>query len=154
MSKIKDLYAVAENIDDLKPVEPHKYDKSFYLAVQETDKQRIVKQVMERALKSEALKPWLASNAEYSEGVNDDGLKEIYFENFTELCEEVAQGNLDEYIEEQALDITDAEYTELIDRIRDELANELAEYEHECIQDYIMDSKYSLDSMREKKGEC
>lgn len=151
MSKIKDLYAAVNHIDDL---EPTHYDKTFYLAVQEGDKARIVRQVLERALKSSELRSWLASNAEYSIDYNEGGLKEYNFENYEYLCEEVAQGNLDEYIEEQALDITDAEYTELIERIRDELIEKLDGYKYECVQDYIMDSKYSLEEMREKKGEC
>lgn len=153
MSKIKDLLAIKEGIDDLMP-EPHKYDKAFYDAVQQEDIKRIGEQVYAKTLHWEGLREWLSGNAEYTVGKDDDGHDEIYFENFTDLCWEACEDTLNDYIEDQHLDLTDEEYSKILYYARDWLADALSDFESECIQDMLADKKYKLDELAERNGQC
>ncbi len=153
MSKIKDLVAIAEGIDDLMP-EPHKYDKAFYVAVQQADIKRIGEQVYAKTLHWEGLREWLSGNAEYTVGKDDDGHDEIYFENFYDLCWEACEDTLNDYIEDQHLDLSDNEYHDIIEYARDWLADAMADFEAECIQDVASDKTHKLNEIKERNGEC
>lgn len=141
MSKIKDLVAIKEGIDDLMP-EPHKYDKAFYDAIQQEDIKRIGEQIYEKTLHMPNLRSWMRENAEYGSGEDDEGHTEIYFENFLDLCEQACEGNLMDYIEDQHLDLTDEEYSKILYSARDWLSDTLADFEAECIHDCELDRKY------------
>lgn len=154
MSKIKDLLAEVEDIDDLKPVKPHRYGKDFAEAVRQSDIKRIGEQVYAKTLHWEGLREWLSGNAEYTVGKDDDGHDEIYFENFTDLCWEACEDTLNDYIEDQHLDLDDSEYHDIVEYARDWLADALADFEAECIQDIVSDKKYKLDEMTERNGQC
>lgn len=153
MSKIKDLYAEVEGIDDLKP-EPHKYGKEFYMAVEMEDIKRIGNQLVQKAMEWEDRDSWFAKNAEYGVGELDCGLDEIYFENFCELCEQAITELFDAYIEEQQLDVSDEFYSKVIDYASDNLANKLADLESDCVAEYKQDNKYILDEIRDRNGGC
>lgn len=153
MSKIKDLYAEVEGIDDLKP-EPHRYGKEFYDAVQAETIKRIGEQVYAKTLHMPNLRSWLRANAEYDAGEDDEGHTEYYFENFEDLCEQACEGSLMDYIEDQHLDLTDEEYSKILYYARDWLADTLSDFESECIQDCVMDRKYALNELRERNGQC
>lgn len=153
MSKIKDLLAIKEGIDDLMP-EPHKYDKAFYDAVQQADIKRIGEQVYAKTLHMSNLRSWMRANAEYGTGKDEDGHTEYYFENFEDLCEQACEGNLMDYIEDQHLDLTDEEYSKILYYARDWLADALSDFESECIQDMLADKKYELDELAERNGQC
>ena len=157
MSKIKDLVAEVNNIDDLKP-EPHKYDKAFYDAVRAETIKRIGEQVYAKTLHWGDLREWLRGNAEYTteEEENDYGKKATiwHFENFTDLCWEACEDTLNDYIEDQHLDLTDKEYSDILYYARDWLADALSDFESECIQDMLSDKKYELDELAERNGQC
>lgn len=153
MSKIKDLLAIKEGIDDLMP-EPHKYDKAFYDAVQQADIKRIGEQVYTKTLHMSNLRSWMRANAEYGTGEDEEGHTEYYFENFEDLCEQACEGNLMDYIEDQHLDLTDKEYSDILYYARDWLADALSDFESECIQDMLADKKYELDELAERNGQC
>ena len=136
MSKIKDLYAEVEGIDDLKPVE----NREFFDKVAE---KRVVDQILENAKQEnrQRVEDWLYERAEFEWGYDDEGHAELYFENFEEVCEEAATDLMDEYIECQHLDITDEQYTHIIEMVRDNLANMWADIECDCIKRSIQDEK-------------
>lgn len=125
MSRIKDLLAEEQNIDDLK--------RPFY---QELGERAYVK-----AKNWENVRDWFRDNAEFCAGVDDEGHTEYYFENFEELCEQAITDMVDAIIEENALDISDETYSQAIDYGRDWLADTLADFESECIQDYASEIK-------------
>lgn len=125
MSRIKDLLAEEQNIDDLK--------RPLY---QELGEQAYVK-----AKNWDEVRSWFRSNAEYEAGEDDEGHTEYYFENFLDLCDEACSQTLDQLIEDQHLDIDDTTYTLAIDYAKDWLADTLADFEAECIQDYVSDIK-------------
>lgn len=154
MSRIKDLLAVEQDIDDLKPVEPHKYGKDFAEAVRQADIKRMSEQVYAKTLHMENLRSWLRANAEYGTGEDENGHTEYYFENFEDLCEQACEGNLMDYIEDQHLDLTDEEYSKILYSARDWLADTLADFEAECIHDVEEDDKYTLDELAERNGQC
>lgn len=154
MSRIKDLLAVEQDIDDLKPVEPHRYGKDFAEAVRQADIKRMSEQVYAKTLHMENLRSWLRANAEYGTGEDENGHTEYYFENFEDLCEQACEGNLMDYIEDQHLDLTDEEYSKILYSARDWLADTLADFEEECIQDMVLDQKYTLDELAERNGQC
>lgn len=138
MSRIKDLLAEEQNIDDLK--------RPFY--------QELGERAYVRAKNWDGIRSWFRDNAEYGSGEGDEGYTEYYFENFERLCEEAITEMVDKIIEENALDISDETYSRAIDYGRDWLADTLADFESECIQDYVSDQKYILDEVRERNGEC
>lgn len=164
MSKIKDLLAEEQNIDDLKQPLYQKLGEMIYVKAKSWD----------------GLRSWFRSNAEYDAGKDDDGHTEWYFENFEDLCKQAVNGALDNLIEEEHLDISDETYNRAIeyggdwladtladfeseciqdieyarDWLADALANALADFESECIQDYVMDRKYILDEVKERNGQC
>ena len=138
MSRIKDLLAEEQNIDDLK--------RPLY--------QELGEMIYVKAKSWDGIRSWFRSNAEYDAGKDDEGHTEWYFENFEDLCEQAVNGALDNLIEEEHLDISDETYNRAIEYGRDWLADTLADFESECIQDYVSDHKYILDEMKERNGEC
>lgn len=138
MSRIKDLLAEEQNIDDLK--------RPLY--------QELGEMIYVKAKSWDGIRSWFRSNAEYDAGKDDEGHTEWYFENFLDLCEQVVNGALDNLIEEEHLDISDETYNRAIEYGRDWLADTLADFESECIQDYVSDHKYILDEVRERNGRC
>lgn len=138
MSKIKDLYAEVNDIDDLK--------RPLY--------QKLGEMIYVKAKNWEGIRSWFRNNAEYDAGKDDEGHTEWYFENFEKLCEQVVNDMLDQLIEEEHLDISDETYRRAIEYARDWLADTLADFESECIQDYVMDRKYILDEVKERNGQC
>lgn len=143
MSRIKDLLALQEGIDDLMP-EQNKYNKAFYDAVNKENIKHIGEQVYAKTLHWEGLREWLGGNAEYVAGTDDEGHTEWYFENFTDLCWEACEDTLDDYIQDQHLDINDSEYHDIVEYARDWLADALADFESECVQDHLLDIKYPI----------
>ena len=138
MSRIKDLLAEEQNIDDLK--------RPLY--------QELGEMIYVKAKSWDGIRSWFRSNAEYDAGKDDEGHTEWYFENFLDLCKQVVNGALDNLIEEEHLDISDETYNRAIEYGRDWLADTLADFESECIRDYVSDQKYILDEVRERNGEC
>lgn len=128
MSRIKDYLAEVEDIDDLK--------RPFYMELGE--------RAYVRAKNWSGVRSWFRENAEFEYGTDDMGHKEIYFENFTELCEEAVTEMVDKIIEENALDISDETYTKAIEYGADWLADTLADFESDCIQDHMLDLKYPI----------
>ena len=138
MSRIKDLLAEEQNIDDLK--------RPLY--------QKLGEMIYAKAKSWDGIRSWFRNNAEYDAGKDDEGHTEWYFENFEDLCKQVVNGALDNLIEEEHLDISDETYNRAIEYGRDWLADTLADFESECIQDYVSDQKYVLDEVRERNGRC
>lgn len=138
MSRIKDLLAEEQNIDDLK--------RPLY--------QELGEMIYVKAKSWDGIRSWFRSNAEYDAGKDDEGHTEYYFENFEDLCEQAVNGALDNLIEEEHLDISDETYNRAIEYGRDWLADALADFESECIRDYVSDQKYILDEVRERNGRC
>ena len=138
MSRIKDLLAEEQNIDDLK--------RPLY--------QELGEMIYVKAKNWDGLRSWFRNNAEYEAGKDDEGHTEWYFENFENLCEQVVDGAMDKLIEEEHLDISDETYNRAIAYARDWLADALADFESECVQDYVMDRKYILDEVKERNGQC
>ena len=138
MSRIKDLLAEEQNIDDLK--------RPLY--------QELGEMIYVKAKSWDGIRSWFRNSAEYGAGKDDEGHTEWYFENFENLCEQVVNGALDNLIEEEHLDISDETYNRAIEYGRDWLADTLADFESECIQDYVSDQKYILDEVRERNGRC
>ena len=138
MSRIKDLLAEEQNIDDLK--------RPLY--------QELGEMIYVKAKSWDGIRSWFRNNAEYDAGKDDEGHTEWYFENFLDLCRQVVNGALDNLIEEEHLDISDETYNRAIEYGRDWLADTLADFESECIRDYVSDQKYILDEVKERNGEC
>lgn len=138
MSRIKDLLAEEQNIDDLK--------RPLY--------QELGEMIYVKAKNWDGIRSWFRSNAEYDAGKDDEGHTEWYFENFEDLCKQVVNGALDNLIEEEHLDISDETYNRAIEYGRDWLADTLADFESECIRDYVSDQKYILDEVKERNGRC
>ena len=121
MSKIKDLYAIENGIDDLIP--PRKPD---------------LKQVAERVA-SQVNYEWAMAEykekAEFSEGYDDEGHKRLYFENFIDISNSIARDVLDAEIENDHIDLTDEEYKEVKGRAADIIADNFSDKEEEIIEE-------------------
>ena len=139
MSRIKDLYAEAEGIDDLIPVKPS--INSIAKAVADS-------------CKGVATEDEIANEAEFEVSIDDDGHECIYLENFLDICERIAREHLDNMIEQNHIDLTDTEYFNTLDLARDIIADVYADYESQLCEDAEQDTKYKLNEVRERNGNC
>lgn len=135
MSKIKDLYAEVNDIDDLKPT----YNREFFDHVQKSDEERAIKQIVKKGTEWDGARRYFTEHAEFSLDYNDEGLKELYFENFTELCDKAAMELTDAFIEEQHFDMDDDQYDRITNKVGDLLADYYADLESEIINDELAD---------------
>lgn len=135
MSKIKDLYAEVEGIDDLKPV----YNREFFDSVQKKDEERAVEYIFKKGKEWDGARRYFMEHAEFEYGINDEGLKELYFENFVELCDKAAMELTDGFIEEQHFDMDDSQYDRITNKVGDLLADYYADLESELIHDELED---------------
>lgn len=133
MSKIKDLYAAVEGIDDLAPVH---YDKTFAMAVAEADERRAVEQIFKKGKEFKDAYAWFKDKAEFGGGYDEEGHYETYFENFTELCDQAAMELTDAYIIDQHFDMDDDQYDRITNKVGDLLADYYADLESEIIEEY------------------
>lgn len=138
MSKIKDLYAAVEGIDDLAPTH---YTKEFAAAVAQEDERRAVDYIFNKGKQFKDTYNWFRDKAEFGCGYDDEGHKEIYFENFTELCGQAAMELTDSFIQEQHFDMDDEQYDRITGKVGDLLADYYADMESEIIKDYEDDQK-------------
>lgn len=135
MSKTMDLVAEVEGIDDLKPT----YNREFFDHVQKSDEERAIKQIVEKGTKWDGARRYFTEHASFTMDYNDEGLKELYFENFVELCDKAAMELTDGFIEEQHFDMDDSMYDRITNKVGDELANYFADLEQEIINDELAD---------------
>lgn len=133
MSKIKDLYAAVEGIDDLAPVH---YDKTFAMAVAQADEDRAVEQIFKKGKEFKEAYAWFKDKAEFGGGYDEEGHYETYFENFTELCDQAAMELTDAYIEDQHFDMDDDQYDRITNKVGDLLADYYADTESEIVEEY------------------
>lgn len=135
MSKIKDLYAEVNDIDDLKPAKSV-YNKEFFDKVQAMDEERAVEQIFKKGKEFKDAYAWFKDKAEFGGGYDEEGHYETYFENFTELCEQAAMELTDAYIIDQHFDMGDDQYNRVINKVGDLLADYYADLESEIIEEY------------------
>lgn len=136
MSKIKDLYAEVAGIDDLAPT---KYDKIF-LDVARAERERwAVERIFNKGKQFKNAYEWFEDKAEFGCGYGDEGHKEIYFENFTELCDKAAMELTDAFIEDQHFDMDDGQYDRITNTVGELLADYYADTESEIIKQYEND---------------
>lgn len=135
MSKTMDLVAEVEGIDDLKPT----YNREFFDHVQKSDEARAIEQIFDKGKKWDGARRYFTEHASFTMDYNDEGLKELYFENFTELCEKAAMELTDGFIEEQHFDMDDAQYDRITNKVGDLLADYYADLESEIINDELAD---------------
>lgn len=135
MSKIMDLVAEVEGIDDLKPT----YNREFFDSVQKSDERRAIDEIFKKGKEWKGAYEWFEERAEFGCGYDDEGHKEIYFENFTELCEKAAMELTDGFIEEQHFDMDDAQYDRITNAVGELLADYYADTESEIIKQYAYD---------------
>lgn len=133
MSKIKDLYAAVEGIDDLAPVH---YDKTFAMAVAQADESRAVEQIFKKGKEFKDAYAWFKDKAEFGGGYDEEGHYETYFENFTELCDQAAMELTDAFIQDQHFDMDDDQYDRITNKVGDLLADYYADMESDIIKEY------------------
>lgn len=137
MSKIKDLLAEVEDIDDLRPV----YNREFFDSVQKKDEERAIEQIFNKGKAFKGAHDWFYDKAEFGGGYDDEGHYEIYFENFTELCDQAAMELTDAFIQDQHFDMDDDQYDRITNKVGDLLADYYADMESDIIKEYEDDQK-------------
>lgn len=110
MSKIKDLYAEAEGIEDLMPPQ--------------SKKDRLKKILLARAHRFMNLEDWLYERVEWSFGYDEEGHLDVGVANFDQLADEAATDLVESYIEDEHYDMSDELYSELIDWLSNELVKD------------------------------
>lgn len=140
MSRIKDLLAEVDEIDDLRPTQP--------------SNDNIADIVLEWA-KTPQAEDYIADHAYFGLG-DDDGQPCMFLENFTTLCDEIALDTLDRLIEQEHYDLGDKEYAQIVERASNLIANHYADYEDalcaDAMADYNRDKKYLSEELKEKEG--
>lgn len=154
MSKIKDLLAEEENIDDLKA--PTSFGKAFGDFVTKADNKRIAETVLEWA-NTPQVEDYIADHACFELG-DDDGQPCMFLENFTTLCDEIAADTLDRLIEQEHLDLSDKEYASIIEHASNLIADYYSDYEsalcNDELIDYNRDKKTFNEEYKERHGQC
>lgn len=135
MSKIKDLLAEVEDIDDLKPVKSV-YNKEFFDKVQAMEEARAIEQIFNKGKAFEGAHDWFKDKAEFGGGYDEEGHYETYFENFTELCDQAAMELTDAFIQDQHFDMDDDQYDRITNKVGDLLADYYADIESDIIKEY------------------
>jgi hypothetical protein len=154
MSRIKDLLAEEENIDDLKV--PVRFGKEFGDFITKVDNKRIAETVLAWA-RTPQVEDFIADNAIFGLG-DDDGQPCMFLENFTMMCDEIAIDTLDRLIEQEHYNLSDEEYADIVEHASNLIADYYADYEDalclDAFVDYERDSKYANDELRERNGQC
>lgn len=132
MSKVKDLLAEVEGIDDLRPV----YNREFFDSVQKRDEERAVEQIFNKGKEFKDAYDWFKGKAEFGGGYDEEGHYETYFENFTELCDQAAMELTDAFIQDQHFDMDDDQYDRITNKVGDLLADYYADMESDIIKEY------------------
>ena len=127
MSKIKDLYAIEMGIDDLMPIRKPDLKQEAERVALNVDYNWAIDE--------------FRKNIELSYGYDDEGHPETYFENFIDICNDIAECTLDSYIENNHLDLTDEEYNEVRARAADIIANNFADEEEDIKKETIQNNK-------------
>lgn len=152
MSRIKDLLAEEENIDDLKV--PTRFGKAFGDFITKADNKRIAETVLAWA-KTPQAEDYIADNAVFGLG-DDDGQPCMFLENFTTLCDEIAADTLDRLIEQEHYDLSDLEYAQIVEHASNLIADHYADYEDalcsDRLMDYNRDRKYFSNERKERDG--
>lgn len=152
MSKIKDLLAEEENIDDLKA--PTSFGKAFGEFIAKADNKRIAETVLEWS-KAPLVEEYIADNAVFGLG-DDDGQPCMFLENFTTLCDEIATDMLESLIKQEHLDLSDLEYAEIVEQAASLIADFYSDYEDalcaDRLMDYNRDRKYFSNERKERDG--
>lgn len=151
MSRIKDLLAEEENIDDLKV--PVHFGKDLFAIVSESDAKRITAMLCE-ACKGKWVKDVISHDAQYGFGTDEEGHTECYIENYLAIIGDIVEEKFDDLIAEQHLDLMDCEYNAIKDAAVSVIADFYADYESECCQNLLNDDKFKLTELKERNGEC
>lgn len=146
MSKIKDLYAIENQIDDLMPVDEARIDVK-----------KVADDVFQTA-KGKDTKEEIENRANYDFGEDDEGHLEAYIENYLDICKDVAADRLDDLIQAEHYDLTDTEYYRAITIAADLLADYYADFESELCDEALKEQKHNetfmLDDLADRKGYC
>lgn len=133
MSRIKDLYAIENGIEDLMPV-----DQESTIGEMIQKRAKMLLDVIELAekrvlIKEKYLKEQMSRDASY--GVEMDDIHErVVMENFTDLCTSYADEMLGEIIEEEHLDLDYIEYEHTVKTVGEFVENRLGEYAEALIK--------------------
>ena len=139
MSRIKDLLAEKENIEDLKPT---------LCAGCIADE--VYKKVVENA---DAIIKYIRENPEFTTDIDDvTGEECLMFENYFELCGDLATDYLNEYIGDENLDISDKCYDLARDIIQANIADKFADIEGEVVRDAEETSKDRYDAYIDRQN--
>lgn len=145
MSKIKDLLAEEEDIEDLKPIKKPSLEW-------------VVDTVVNWAIMPYS-EDYIADNAEFGMVADDDdGHPVMVMENFTSLCDDLAVRYLDRLIEGEHIDISDDDYAKALDKASARIADFYSDYEDSLcaseLSDYNRDKQTLNEEYKERHGQC
>lgn len=135
MSKIKDLYAETEGIDDLMPPQ--------------SEKDRLKKILLAQAKRFMGLEDWLYARAEWGIGYDDNLHYYFYVKNMEQMADTAATDLVEGYIEDEHYDMSDELYSELIDWLGDELIKDWEPVERTLVNRKVEDDKESWERYKE-----
>ena len=145
MSRIKDLLAEEEDIEDLKPIKRPSLEW-------------VVDTVVNWSIMPSS-EDYIADNAEF--GIvsdDDDGHPVVVMENFIELCDDLAMEYLNRFIEREHIDISDDDYAKALDKASARIAVFYSDYEDSLcadeLSDYNRDKQTLNEEYKERHGRC
>lgn len=106
MSKIRDLYAEEEGIEDL--MRPDAVRKSELL--------KAVERVIDDNFKD--IRSQLSEDAEFDVDWDDEGHESLMISNFDSMCDSVAESYLEDYVYINQVDINDDDYSWVLDHLK------------------------------------
>lgn len=123
MSKIKDLLAEEEGIEDLMPT---KAMAKYRLL----DDMRHVISDNAKDIRSE-----LSEKAEFDVDCDDEGRQTPIIKNYDSMLDSIAEGYLEDYVFQQQVDVHDDEYDWVLKHLKEEVALSFEDYYDEIIKE-------------------
>lgn len=123
MSKIKDLLAEEEGIDDLIP--PKESVKNKLLS----DMEHVIGDNSKDIVRE------LYEYAEFDYDEDELGHQSLIITNFDRMCDDIAEGYLEDYVYQQHVDISDDDYNWVLEQLKECVAESFDCYYNEIIKE-------------------
>jgi hypothetical protein len=123
MSKIKDLLAEEQNIEDLMPE----------ASIKKSELLETLKHVIGDNAKD--IRSELSEYAEFDVDCDDEGHESLIVSNFDDMCDSIAESYVEDYVYQQHIDINDDDYNWVVKHLQQYVADSFASYYVEIIKE-------------------
>ena len=132
MSRIKDLYAIVEGIEDLMPCE-NDVETYRWMRVDDLSLKAF------KLFNKEDARLYIRKNIEVEDDYDEYGRHSLCLANLLDLCKDIADCIMEEYIEQECLDLDDKTYDATVARLAALVESEFDD--DDILGEYIDDAR-------------